>query len=84
MLPIVIMGSMVNIMPGSRTVVRGALVVVRHLRRAVEHLADAVADERPHHEEAGGVGVGLDGAADVGERRARSHRLDARGRGTPR
>ena len=48
-----------------------ALVVVRDLRRAVEHLADAVADEGPHDEEAGRVRVGLDRQADVGERRAR-------------
>ena len=50
--PMVIIGSMVNVMPGSIERGEAGLVVVRDVDVGVELLADAVADERPDHAEA--------------------------------
>ena len=47
------------------------------LGRDVELLADAVADEHPHHPVAVGAGVGLDGPSDVGDGPARADGGDA-------
>ena len=43
----------------------------------MEHLADAVPDERLHDDKPVGVRVLLDRAPDVGDRRAGPHRFDA-------
>ena len=51
--------------------------VVGDLQVGVELLADAVAHEVAHHPEPVGLGVVLDGRADVGHRPPRPHRGDA-------
>ena len=50
--PSVIIGSMVNVMPGDERRVGVRVVVVRDRRRGVELLADAVTDESTHDTEA--------------------------------
>src|SRR5574337_808436 len=54
-----------------------ALAVVQHLRIFVVDAADAVAAVFAHHGKSMTLGVLLDGMADVAERRARTHLLDA-------
>ena len=76
-MPSVIIGSIVNVMPGSHDGVGPRVVVVQHLDVGVELLADAVADERPHHAVAVLLGVVLDGPADVADRPPGLHGLDA-------
>lgn len=53
-----------------------AVVVVGDLQAGVELGAHPVADELPHHPQAGAAGAGLDGPADGRYRRPRPHRLD--------
>ena len=75
--PRLIIGSIVNVMPGPHDHRRPRVVVVQHLDVGVELLADAVADERPDDAVAVRLGVVLDGPADVADRPARAHGLDA-------
>ena len=58
-----------------RTGARAA--VVHDMRVVVEDLADAVAAKLLHHREAVGLGMGLDGVADVAECGAGAYGLDA-------
>ena len=55
--PSVIIGSIVNVMPGRMIMVARGVVVVQDLEVGVELLADAVADERPHDAVAVRLGV---------------------------
>ena len=74
--PAVIIGSIVNVTPGSRIPSALRVVVVRDRRRGVELAPDAVTDEHPHDAEARGLRVILDRAADLVDPPARSHRGD--------
>ena len=75
--PRLIIGSIVNVIPGRMIWRVPRVVVVQHLDVAVELLADPVADERPDHAVAVLLGVVLDRPADVAERAARPDGLDA-------
>src|SRR5436190_1320402 len=61
---------------GHEPVVEARVVVVRYRRCGVELLADAVADERPHHREPRRFGVVLDRTSDVVEPGAGANRVD--------
>ena len=75
--PALIIGSIVNSMPGAQGQPLARVAVVLDLGRVVEDAAEAVADEVAHHREAVGLGDGLDGVADIAQRRAGPDGADA-------
>ena len=64
-LPRLIIGSMVNSMPGLSGSAFARLAVVQDVRPVVEHAPQAMAAEIAHHAAALALGIGLDGGADI-------------------